>query len=260
MKKKILIVAICACLMLFSACGDNQQNDPSSSSPTSSVSTTPDTTPEATPEQTPDAQPDEDASQTPDPGSYNLTDSDSISPLVVGTVNGYEYRNIYLDISCTLDDSWTFFNQEELASLNGYASEVFTSEEYKQMIAESDVFFDMYAMTNDGLGNINVTMEKIGLATALILNEETYVGAVISVLEEAMLDAGYEELSCTTAQLDFCGKTHTGISTTGVFQGITIYQKQICFIVSEYVATITFSSYDMDYTDAMMSLFSAIGE
>lgn len=265
MKKKILIAAICACLMLFSACGDNQQSSSVPSSPSSSASTTPDTTPDAAPDTTPDAQPDESDSQTPDSdsesssGSYTLTDSDSISPLVVGTIDGYEYRNIYLDVSCVLDDNWVFLSQEEIASLNGYASEMFSSEEYKQMLAESNTFFDMYAMTIDGMANINVTIEKIGIATALILTEESYVDAVISVLEEALVDAGYEDLSCATAQLDFGGKTHTGISTYGVLQGVPIYQKQICFIVSEYVATITLTSYDEDYTDYLMSLFSEIG-
>ena len=56
-----------------------------------------------------------------------------------GTVNGGTYTNHLAGISCTLDDSWVFYTQEEIDTLSALLSDGADSEALQQRLAEDAV-------------------------------------------------------------------------------------------------------------------------
>ena len=49
----------------------------------------------------------------------------------MGTVSGGTYTNRFAGISCTLDDSWYFYTDEQIDELNGFVRESTSDEELK---------------------------------------------------------------------------------------------------------------------------------
>ena len=47
----------------------------------------------------------------------------------MGTVSGGTYTNRFAGISCTLDDSWYFYTDEQIDELNGFVRESTSDEE-----------------------------------------------------------------------------------------------------------------------------------
>lgn len=81
----------------------------------------------------------------------------------MGTVSGGTYTNRFAGISCTLDDSWYFYTDEQIDELNGFVRESTSDEELKARLESSSSVQDMYAASTDGLMTINVVFTNMGL-------------------------------------------------------------------------------------------------
>ena len=55
----------------------------------------------------------------------------------MGTVSGGTYTNRFAGISCTLDDSWYFYTDEQIDELNGFVRESTSDEELKTRLESS---------------------------------------------------------------------------------------------------------------------------
>ena len=69
----------------------------------------------------------------------------------------------FAGISCTLDDSWYFYTDEQIDELNGFVRESTSDEELKTRLESSSSVQDMYAASTDGLMTINVVFTNMGL-------------------------------------------------------------------------------------------------
>ena len=67
----------------------------------------------------------------------------------MGTVSGGTYTNRFAGISCTLDDSWYFYTDEQIDELNGFVRESTSDEELKTRLESSSSVQDMYAASTD---------------------------------------------------------------------------------------------------------------
>lgn len=176
-----------------------------------------------------------------------------------GTVNGYKYENSFLGIGCELDESWTYSSKEELAQIVGLTAEMF-DDDYAEKLKQQDMFYDMMAVTEEGLVSINVVIQNVGLLYGVAMSEDKYLDAAEETLVQELGSAGMDNVKTTRITKDFAGAEHTGLRISSTIQGVPYYCTQMCFKQGKYIATISLCSFSEDLGEELMSYFYAIGE
>lgn len=152
----------------------------------------------------------------------------------MGTVSGGTYTNRFAGISCTLDDSWYFYTDEQIDELNGFVRESTSDEELKTRLESSSSVQDMYAASTDGLMTINVVFTNMGLLGG----------------------------STVTAQLttvDFAGQKNVPAVAVSAMNGdIATYELLVCLKAGNYSFSVTLCSFTEDVTADMAALFTAV--
>lgn len=177
----------------------------------------------------------------------------------LGVTTGGKYESTFLGIGCSLDDSWSFASQEELAQMIGATAEMFDNEEYAEQMKNTDMFYDMAAAADDGLVNINIIIQNMGLLYGMALSEEKYIEISQEGLEEQLSSAGFTLEGVEAGTVTFAGQERSGLHITCTYQGIAYYCQQVYIKQGNYMSVITLASFFEDDTDAMLDYFYAVG-
>ena len=230
MKKLItLLLCACLCLSLFAGCGGDKNSIGDSIEQA-----------EPTPEPTPEAEPEEED-----------------KPVSAGSVSGSVYTNEFIGIKCDLGQDWMYFDEAQMAELNGLTAELFDDEQLKSTLENSGLVYDMYAMRLDGTATINIIIEDLGKLYGALLSEDRYVDISIDALPDALASAGFADLSIEKTSLEFCGKEHSAIIISGMLEDMAIYEVLVCVKSGSYMAAITVASYIDNTTEDILKAFSA---
>ena len=177
----------------------------------------------------------------------------------LGVTTGGKYESTFLGIGCSLDDSWSFAGQEELAQMIGATAEMFDNEEYAEQMKNTDMFYDMAAAADDGLVNINIIIQNMGLLYGMALSEEKYIEISQEGLEEQLSSAGFTLEGAEAGTVTFAGQERSGLHITCTYQGIAYYCQQVYIKQGNYMSVITLASFFEDDTDSMLDYFYAVG-
>lgn len=177
----------------------------------------------------------------------------------LGVTTGGKYESTFLGIGCSLDDSWSFASQEELAQMIGATAEMFDNEEYAEQMKNTDMFYDMAAAADDGLVNINIIIQNMGLLYGMALSEEKYIEISQEGLEEQLSSAGFTLEGVEAGTVTFAGQERSGLHITCTYQGIAYYCQQVYIKQGNYMSVITLASFFEDDTDSMLDYFYAVG-
>lgn len=177
----------------------------------------------------------------------------------LGVTTGGKYESTFLGIGCSLDDSWSFAGQEELAQMIGATAEMFDNEEYAEQMKKLDMFYDMAAISDDGLVNINVIIQNMGLLYGMALSEEKYIELAQEGLEEQLSSAGFTLEGVESGTVTFAGQERSGLHITSTYQGVAYYCQQIYIKQGNYMGVITLASFTEDITGSMLDYFYAVG-
>ena len=177
----------------------------------------------------------------------------------LGVTTGGKYESTFLGIGCSLDDSWSFASQEELAQMIGATAEMFDNEEYAEQMKNTDMFYDMAAASDDGLVNINIIIQNMGLLYGMALSEEKYIEISQEGLEEQLSSAGFTLEGTEAGTVTFAGQERSGLHITCTYQGIAYYCQQVYIKQGNYMSVITLASFFEDDTDSMLDYFYAVG-
>ena len=177
----------------------------------------------------------------------------------LGVTTGGKYESTFLGIGCSLDDSWSFASQEELAQMIGTTAEMFDNEEYAEQMKNTDMFYDMAAAADDGLVNINIIIQNMGLLYGMALSEEKYIEISQEGLEEQLSSAGFTLEGAEAGTVTFAGQERSGLHITCTYQGIAYYCQQVYIKQGNYMSVITLASFFEDDTDSMLDYFYAVG-
>ena len=180
----------------------------------------------------------------------------------IGSTDGGTYTNDYLGIGCKLDETWTFYDEKQLADLNGVVVDSIDNKEladkYSESLESGKTVFDMYATSSDGLAQINIVIENLGVIYGNTIDESSYVDLSMDTLKETLDSAGMTNTTVEKISIDCAGATRSGFAASGESEGIAIYEKGICIKKGNYMAIITVSSYTQDTTDTLASLFYSL--
>ena len=178
--------------------------------------------------------------------------------LQFGTVDGDVYENVTLGYGCKLE-GWSYADEAKIAEMNNLGKDALP-EDMQDMIEDTGNVFDMFAESADGMQNINVQFQDIGLLYGALLDAEQIVDLTVEQMPDLLVSAGYDESTVcekTTVILD--GTEYAGISVEGInMMGIQLYQKMVCIERGEYLVYITATSFLEDSVDEIYANFYSL--
>ena len=113
-----------------------------------------------------------------------VTSGEDDSSFQLGTINGGVYENSYLGVGISLDDSWSIYDEEQLAQLIGWTADQYDNEKYAEQIENADLFYDLFASANDGLVSVNVVIQNLGLLYGTVMDEDKIVDMTLEQMDE----------------------------------------------------------------------------
>lgn len=142
-----------------------------------------------------------------------------------GVVANGVYTNDSMGITIAPGDGWTFLSDDEMATLYGISSDLFT-EDAAAKLENSSIVYDMYCHNDEG-SSISVNFENINLFAGLILDEKSYLefssGNISEQFDET---SGIRIVKNEMGEIEIDGKTVPCLYVTLRYeeQGIDIYE------------------------------------
>ena len=176
--------------------------------------------------------------------------------LTFGEVDGSTYKNATLGYGCTLE-GWNFATAEDIASINGL-SKILLSEDVQDYLANTSIFIDMLASTENGMSNINIGIERIDAVYGTSVSIDEIVHQNMATLQNFVTQMGYTDpvLEKVTVLID--GTEHLGLALSGKCMGLPVYQKVAFVPCGDYLIMITASSFVKDRSDEIFASFFAL--
>ena len=176
----------------------------------------------------------------------------------LGAVNGGTYTNTFAGIGCTLDETWVFYTEEQIAEINGFLTDGTSDEDMKKLMEENQSVQDMYATSTDGLMTMNVVFQNMGLLFGTTMSAQEYAELSAQQLPDAMSTYGFENVTAAVTTAEFAGAERPAVTLTATVQDTPMYELVICLKQGNYIYCVTLCSYTEDVTAQMAELFYAL--
>lgn len=245
LKRMAALLLTVALLCGLAACGGEAQ--PEATEVETTAATEPSTTePETTEPETTEA---------PTETEPETTENEALSGLDLGTVDENTYTNETLGLRCELGDNWYVYSEAELASLMGVVADSLSDSIIGDAIDNNQSVTVFFAMDTTTYGNINITISKDSMSA---LGEENFVALMVPQMKPLLEQSGFENVTCTEAEIEFAGQTHTGIDITATVQGMTVYERQVYLMADSCMYVVTATAYEENGAQAMLDIFTAL--
>lgn len=190
-------------------------------------------------------------------GQVDMPADDAGTP-ELGSVNGGTYTNEFAGIGCTLDETWVFYTEEQIAEINGFLTDGTSDEDMKKLMEENQSVQDMYATSTDGLMTMNVVFQNMGLLFGTTMSAQEYAELSAQQLPDAMTTYGFENVTAAVTTAEFAGTECPAVALTATVQDTPMYELVICLKQGNYIYCVTLCSYTEDVTAQMAELFYAL--
>ena len=245
LKRMAALLLTVALLCGLAACGGKTQ--PEATEVETTAATEPSTTePETTEPETTEA---------PTETEPETTENEALSGLDLGAVDGNTYTNETLGLRCELGDNWYVYSEAELASLMGVVADSLSDSIIGDAIDNNQSVTVFFAMDTTTYGNINITISKDSMSA---LGEENFVALMVPQMKPLLEQSGFENVTCTEAEFEFAGQTHTGIDITATVQGMTVYERQVYLMADSCMYVVTATAYEENGAQAMLDNITAL--
>lgn len=176
----------------------------------------------------------------------------------LGSVSGGVYTNEFAGIGCTLDETWVFYTQEQLAEVNGFFVDGTSDEDMKQLMEDNRSVQDMQAASVDGLMTVSVMFQNMGLLFGSTMSAQEYAELAAKQLPDEMSVYGLEDVTAAVTTAEFAGAERPAVVLTATVQDIPMYELMVCLKEGNYVYCVVLCSYTEDVTAEMAQLFYAL--
>lgn len=157
----------------------------------------------------------------------------------------------FAGISCTLDDSWYFYTDEQIDELNGFVRESTSDEELKTRLESSSSVQDMYAA--------NVVFTNMGLLGGSTVTPQDVAELSVEQVPAALESYGFTDVTAQLTTVDFAGQKNVPAVAVSAMNGdIATYELLVCLKAGNYSFSVTLCSFTEDVTADMAALFTAV--
>ena len=172
----------------------------------------------------------------------------------LGSTSGVTYENAFIGIGCNLPEGWSFYTDEQIRQINNITADA-VGEEFQELMEQATVVYDMYAVSADGLNNMNVNLEKVPQIQLLVLDLEENLKKIGPTLQETMENMGITDYTYETGTKTIEGKTFTCLNCHGTISGIDMYQTILNIKCNGYLASVTICTFGENQIDQMLENF-----
>lgn len=164
------------------------------------------------------------------------------------------YWNDTVSIGCTLGDEWYFYTDEEIAEQNGLVTGMLR-EDYAKLVEESGSMMDMLAVNLETGENVNITLQRLTLADALVLDEQKYAEISAEPLVEALEQTGLEDVSTSVDEVEFLGEKHPCVRVKALMQDMDFFETLVIVKTGRTVCVVTVACFLEDTTEEVLANF-----
>lgn len=184
---------------------------------------------------------------------------ESADGFTTGTVTGNVYENEFFNVKFEVPESYTFMDDETLASLSGYASDVLSDNKAAQKALEEGTAAIVAYATDASTGNnINVTIQSnLSLQNAL-LDEEAIISANATTLKTTLEAQGLTVDSLDIVKGQFAGDEHSILKLAGSANGVQIFEQMAILQKDDYIVAFAATAVGEDITDDLMGAVEKI--
>ena len=225
-KLSILIALLMAVVLVMAACGPKGGG----------------TTPTKSEEPQTEAQTEETTTKEAEPVSTGYP---------AATLTADTYSNEAINLKMTVPSDWTLYTEQQLA------------DDYNGSLTEpgaGDTFYEAFAQRTSGGDNVSIIVQDASGQKDLIksMGIKVFTEMASDGIQEALEGAGATDINFGLIDIDFPLDDFACINSTCSLQGMSIVQKQIVFLVGDYLYTITVTAFDEAGANAVLGFFSKI--
>ena len=120
---------------------------------------------------------------------------------------------------------------------------------------EADLIYDMFAISDNQLDNINVNLEKMNKSALDSLVIEDVLKESILTIQDVFSNMGYTDLQAELDMVNIEGKNINCLYMSGKINDLKMYQKIFQIKCIGYLATITITTYEENTVDSIVEKF-----
>lgn len=171
---------------------------------------------------------------------------------ILGTNDGKVYENKFIGIGYTLNDGYTLYTDEQIKELNNITSDM-AGDEYRELMSNATIIYDMFAADSSGLNSINLNLEKLDDQQMALLNIKQNFEAAVDIMEDT-----YNNLGCTNFKYDIStveidGREVDALYIEAEINGTSLYQTLFGVKCDGYLANIAVSTYFTNTTSDIIN-------
>ncbi len=174
--------------------------------------------------------------------------------LTLGNIDGNTYKSDFIGIGCTLDDSWVFYNDEQIAQINGITQSYY-DEDYLEQVKNAAVYIDMYAANQETASTINISFQKGTKIAVLLTDIDKALTSSVDSIESTFANMGGKNFKYELCDVEIGGETFRGMDIYVEINGVPVYETMFCMKRGEYFVFGCVATYVEDTTDDILGMF-----
>ena len=172
----------------------------------------------------------------------------------LGTVEGNVYENTFIGIGCTLGSDWTYYSDEKIREINNAAASL-AGEEFRQMMANATVVYDMYAAHSNQINTVVVNLEKVDKVQLAVLDLEENLKNTIPALKQSLGNMGFTNFITEIGKVKIGDTDVVCLNVTSSLGEFKMYQTLVTIKCNGYLACLTFSGESFESINRALSCF-----
>lgn len=246
MNRKTVICSVLLACLLLSACAEDKKEiitvegvKQAAAEPSPSPSPAPAAAPE-----------------TPAPAEEPSPAPEKEKPLLgVYSAEKYKYTNDFFSLSFSAGEDWVFVKKAELADLMKINLDQY-EEDVRELIKSEGAAYDMAASSVDGMKICNVMVQRVPANYDLSQDITELLNTNAAGMPAGMREAGYGNVECSVGTVKTGGKEIPCLYTTADYSGLPYYCRQVFVLSGNYMAVVTAASYNADFTEEILNMFT----
>ena len=188
-------------------------------------------------------------------GNNNTTQTNSNDKeFSLGSVDGLTYESEFIGIGCKLENTWSFYSDEQIRQLNNATADL-AGDDYKKALENATIVYDMFAINNTQTENININLEKVNPITLASLDLKENFKKLYPTFTETYQNIGYTDVEFEIDSVLIGGKKFTCLELSAESQNGELHQTSIAIKCNGYLASITVTALDDDTVENNISKF-----
>jgi hypothetical protein len=169
----------------------------------------------------------------------------------LGTVNGSVYENTFIGIGCNLGSEWSYYSDEQIREQNNAAANL-AGDDYKNMLLNATIVYDMFAVHSNQISTIVVNLEKLSSIQLAALNYESYFEDAVPSIKQSLGNMGFVNITHSIGSVKIGETDFTCLDVVSELGEFKMYQTVLAIKCNGYLACVTFSG------DSAESIASAL--